>query len=222
MPNLVSLSKTQHLPVVFAMRSTTLLTSLPSILSPLVLLALVILLTSCTHEPDTPPPVTEQTAASLANPSVASPIVPSNEIILGKVIAILDGDTFDILDSNKKTHRIRLHGIDAPEKGQPFGRNAREYLAQRLAGKQIEVQRFDTDRYGRSIGDVVIEGNRITVEMIKAGLAWHYVQYAPDDPELAIAELEARSNYYGLWADKRHVEPWQWRKLTKEERDRLR
>lgn len=147
---------------------------------------------------------------------------PANEILHGKVIAVLDGDTIDILDNDKKTMRIRLHGIDAPENGQPFGRNAKEFLALQLAGKHVEVQQVDKDRYGRTIGDISVGGKRIAVEMIRAGLAWHYVQFAPDDQDLASAELVARSANRGLWADKRYVEPWQWRKLSKEERDKLR
>ncbi|MCS7469552.1 thermonuclease family protein [Stieleria sp. ICT_E10.1] len=77
-------------------------------------------------------------------------------------------------------------------------------------------------RYGRTIGEVYAGGQRLGVDLVAAGLAWHYTQYAPDDTDLANAEREAREAKRGLWSDPRHVAPWDWRKLSKEERDQLR
>jgi endonuclease YncB( thermonuclease family) len=186
------------------------------------LIVILILSVGCIQRSDSEVPLAEQAAPSEPSKSLQHQFSPVNEILHGKVIAVLDGDTLDILDKNKKTMRIRLHGIDAPEKGQPFGRTAKEFLALQLAGKHVQVQQVEKDRYGRTIGDISVGGKRISVEMIKAGLAWHYVQFASDDQDLASAELEARSANRGLWADKRYVEPWQWRKLSKEDRDKLR
>jgi endonuclease YncB( thermonuclease family) len=138
------------------------------------------------------------------------------------VISVLDGDTIDLLDEDHVKTRVRFHGIDAPENGQPFGNNAKRFVSERIAGKTFDVREYNLDRYGRTIGDVLIDGQRLSVELVRAGLAWHYVQYAPDDLELAAAELEAREANRGLWADKRHVAPWDWRKLSKAERDKLR
>lgn len=78
----------------------------------------------------------------------------TSDEITGKVIHILDGDTIDILTADKTTIRIRFNGIDAPEKGQPFGNTAKEFLSDNIGGKIVQVVTHGTDRYGRIIGDV--------------------------------------------------------------------
>jgi endonuclease YncB( thermonuclease family) len=142
--------------------------------------------------------------------------------ITGKVIGITDGDTIDILTAEKTKIRIRFNGIDAPESGQPFGRNAKQFLSDHIGGKVVRVVTHGEDRYERTIGDVYADDSLVNLEIVKAGLAWHYVKYAPDDKALAAAEAEARAEKTGLWSDRRHVAPWDWRKLSKAERDKLR
>ena len=79
----------------------------------------------------------------------------------------------------------------------------------------------DTDRWDRAIGEVFDDdGQRVAIKLVAAGLAWHYVRFAPNDTELA--EAEAREAKRGLWSDPRFVPPWDWRDLSKEERDQLR
>ena len=143
--------------------------------------------------------------------------------ITGRVIKIVDGDKADILQADKTIKRIRLASFDAPERGQPFGKNATKYLAELIAGETITVKVQDTDRYDRSVCEVFDDdGQRVAIKLVAAGLAWHYVKFAPNDIELAKAEIEAREAKRGLWSDPRFVPPWDWRDLTKEERDQLR
>jgi micrococcal nuclease len=167
----------------------------------------------------------DRTRADALSNYQAPPADSTNEnqtIIHGKVISISDGDTIDVLDQSRKTIRIRLFGVDAPETGQPFSKNAKQFISSRVGGKIVDVIQRDRDRFGRAIGDVIIEGRRLSVDIVAAGLAWHYVQFAPNDQELASAERFARQSKLGLWSDSRHVPPWEWRKLSKEQRDQLR
>lgn len=137
-------------------------------------------------------------------------------ILVGKVIGISDGDTIDVLDSSKVTHRIRLTGIDAPEKAQAFGQRAKEHLSDTLFGKQVEVQGGKTDKYGRTVGKVTVNGDDANLEQVKSGFAWHYKQYSSEqsvsDRELySNAEEKARSSRAGLWRDAHPMPPWEWR-----------
>ena len=109
--------------------------------------------------------------------------------------------------------KVRLHGIDAPEKGQPSGSAAKEALSKLAFGKVVTIQPLGRDRYGRTIAELLITGgDRVSVTMVKAGMAWHFAKYAPYDSELAAAEVSARAKKRGLWADPAPVAPWDWRK----------
>ncbi len=136
------------------------------------------------------------------------------------MVAVLDGDTADILVDGT-SQRLRFAGIDCPEKGQPFGSAAKNALSQRIGGKHVRVVVRETDRYGRSIADLYDERGHINQWLVEQGLAWHYTAYS-SNPDLASAESGARQAKRGLWSDPRHVAPWNWRKLSKVERDRFR
>lgn len=129
-----------------------------------------------------------------------------------KVVGIADGDTFTALFSDKHTERIRLHGIDCPESGQPFGNAAKQFTAQLVFKKNVILVKTDIDRYGRTIAMVNLPGNMVLQEeLLKAGLAWHYTYY---DKNPAWTKLEnlARTKHAGLWQDKQAVAPWEWRR----------
>ena len=137
--------------------------------------------------------------------------------IQGTVVAVSDGDTITVLTPAKKQHKIRLLGIDAPEKEQPFGRKSKFSLSDMVYLKEVAVQTDKQDRYKRDLGKVIVDGKDINLEQIKAGMAWHYKQYqrdqTPDDRKLyADAEAAAKAKRTGLWSGKQAVPPWEFRR----------
>ena len=135
----------------------------------------------------------------------------------GKVVSITDGDTIVIRPSQGPSVKVRLIGIDAPERGQAFGTRARQELGDLIAGQVVEVIGTERDRYGRLLGDVRHDGRSINLEMIRLGMAWAYVEFKPP-PEFIKAEAEARTARRGLWADKSPVPPWTYRRNQRAKR----
>jgi endonuclease YncB( thermonuclease family) len=132
-------------------------------------------------------------------------------VFVGKVIGIADGDTLTVLH-NGAPEKIRLFGIDAPEKKQPFGDVAKRYASTRAFGKVVGVRVIGLDRYKRSIGVVELPGGTVlNVEMVRVGLAWWYREYAPREKLLEGFERQARAARVGLWRDAAPVEPSKWR-----------
>ena len=113
------------------------------------------------------------------------------QTIVGRVIKVSDGDTFTLLTSDKEQIKIRLHGIDAPKWSQPYSKVSRQFLNDKVYGKDVEVKKMDIDKYGRTIGMVFIDGVNINEALLRGGLAWHYKQY-DKNPEWAKMENEAR------------------------------
>jgi endonuclease YncB( thermonuclease family) len=132
--------------------------------------------------------------------------------ISGKVVSILDGDTFDILIQGNKTIRVRMEGIDAPERGMPFYRVSKKYLAELCFDKIITIRITGKDNFDRIIAYSYINDMELSHEMVKAGLAWHYKKYN-SDPELSELEIEARNLRKGLWIDEVPMPPWENRRL---------
>jgi endonuclease YncB( thermonuclease family) len=144
----------------------------------------------------------------------------SADYVTGKVVKVVDGDTIYVLDASHKQHKIRLAGIDAPERNQAYGNASRKHLAVLVAGRQVRIEYQKYDRYGRIVGKVIIDGTDACLEQVKAGFAWHYKKYqdeqTPQDRQLyAAAEEQARQEKIGLWKDERPIAPWEWRKLPK-------
>ena len=135
----------------------------------------------------------------------------------GKVVGVTDGDTITVLDANNMQHKIRLQGIDAPEKAQAFGQKSKQSLNQLVHSKQVTIEFQKKDKYGRTVGKVLLNGTDICLEQIKLGMAWHYKQYASEQPKedrdiYAQAEMDARNQALGLWKDKTVTSPWEFRK----------
>ena len=146
--------------------------------------------------------------------STAPPIVAleATEGIVGRVVGISDGDTIKVL-VDKQEVKIRLHGIDCPETGQPFGKAAKQFTSAQCFGKDVVVEVIDIDRYKRTVGVVLLlDGTIVNHEIVRAGLAWWYKQYAPVDETIEGLEKEAKEAKRGLWADKNPIPPWDWRK----------
>jgi endonuclease YncB( thermonuclease family) len=138
------------------------------------------------------------------------------QMVVGKVVSVADGDTVTVLDADRVQHKIRLSGIDAPERSQAFGRRSKEHLASLVAGMQVAVEADKTDRFGRSVGKILLEGRDINLAMVVAGLAWHYKKYEREQPAYdrllySSAEQEARERRLGLWRDVEPMAPWDWR-----------
>ena len=129
----------------------------------------------------------------------------------GKVVAVKDGDTLEVMKEGGAV-RGRLYGIDCPKKGQAFGHRAKQAASDLAFGKTVMVVERDRDRYGRTVGEVILEdGRSLNRELVRAGLAWWYRQYAKKDADLARLEQETRGAGLGLWADANPVPPWNWR-----------
>lgn len=139
----------------------------------------------------------------------------SHTRLTGKVIRILDGDTFEMLVPGNIPVKVRMNGIDAPEKKQAFGEKSKDHLGKLCFGKTIEVASQGKDRYNRVLGVAyTLTGMDINKEMINAGFAWHYKHYSKD-LGLAAAENNARAAKRGLWVDPYPVAPWEFRKNRK-------
>lgn len=138
--------------------------------------------------------------------------------IVGQVVAVSDGDTIKVLDDSKKLFVIRLMGIDAPEKAQPFGQRAKQSLSELVFQSRVEVQWFKRDRYERVVGKVFrADGTDVCLEQIGCGMAWHYKQYAneqsfEDRQKYMQAEEAAKVAHAGLWKDPQPDSPWEWRR----------
>jgi endonuclease YncB( thermonuclease family) len=133
------------------------------------------------------------------------------ESFIGKLVKVLDGDTVEVLHDGK-AERIRLAQIDCPEKGQPYGQAAKEYVLDIAALRIVSVQLNTVDRYGRGVGEVFLpDGSNLNELIVGAGYAWQYKRYS-NDYTYADLELAARVAKRGLWQEMNPVPPWEWRK----------
>ena len=154
----------------------------------------------------------------------------SAALLEGRVVRIADGDTLTVLTDGQNQIKVRLAGIDAPERAQPFGERSRQNLARLVAGRAVEIRWHKRDRYGRVVGQVWVvspdarcqgAGCPKTLDaglaQLTVGLAWHYKKYAGEQSEedrerYSFAEVEARARKAGLWREREPVAPWEWRK----------
>jgi endonuclease YncB( thermonuclease family) len=142
------------------------------------------------------------------------------DTLIGKVVGVADGDTITVLDGQQTQHKIRLMGIDCPEKAQPFGQNAKQSLSDLVFGRSVNVEWQKLDRYERIVGKVMVNGQDANLEQVRKGLAWHYKKYEREQEPLdratySQAEIEARMSNRGLWSDPSPIPPWDWRKSKK-------
>ena len=130
----------------------------------------------------------------------------------GKVVGVTDGDTITVLHSGRG-EKIRLNGIDCPEKAQAYGHKAKEAASALVFGKQVTIITHGQDKYERTIGDILLpDGTNVNHRLVQEGMCWWYRKYAPGDSTLERLEAEARAAKRGLWADPNPVPPWEWRK----------
>jgi endonuclease YncB( thermonuclease family) len=132
------------------------------------------------------------------------------ERLTGRVVKVQDGDTVTILTNEKEQIKVRLYGIDAPEKSQDYGIKSKDYLSGLVAGKTVRIESKGNDRYGRMIGIVYVNGLNVNEEMLRAGLAWRY-KYTKKRSYLQLQE-EAQKKRLNIWSMKNPIDPWLWRK----------
>lgn len=138
------------------------------------------------------------------------------EDYVGRIVGVMDGDTVDLLTESRELIRVRLSGIDAPEKKQAFGNVAKRALSDLTFDRRVVISGHKRDRWGRLVGKVTASGVDANLQMVKRGLAWHYKKYQKEQPLedrqiYAEAELAAKAKHLGLWADKEPVPPWEFR-----------
>jgi endonuclease YncB( thermonuclease family) len=140
--------------------------------------------------------------------------------IEGRVVGVTDGDSVTVLGADKVQHKIRLAGIDAPEKKQDFGQRSKQSLSDLVFSKTVTVETGKKDRYGREVGKVLVNGLDANLEQVQRGFAWHYKAYqreqsASDRTLYDFAESEAKAAKRGLWRDADPMPPWGYRKAKR-------
>lgn len=134
----------------------------------------------------------------------------------GEVVSVLDGDTIETLH-NGKPNRIRLYGIDCPEKGQPFGQRAKQATSAMVFALEVTLTVHGKDRYRRVLAEVLLaDGTNVNHALVKDGWCMWYRKYAPGDTVLEALEAEAREAKRGLWVDPEPVPPWEYRKSRRQ------
>lgn len=139
----------------------------------------------------------------------------------GKVVTVTDGDTVGVLTNDNVLHKIRLSGIDAPEKKQAFGNKSKQALDDEIGGKVVTVEYNKRDKYQRIVGKIMFNGKDVNLHQIQRGLAWHYKKYqneqeVEDRSIYADAEYLAQRDKLGLWAESSPISPWDFRKQKRE------
>lgn len=139
------------------------------------------------------------------------------DTLTGRIVSVADGDTITLLDSANRQHRIRLAGIDAPERTQDFGQKSKTSLSAMTINQNAAAHCRKRDRYQREVCVVTVDGKDVGLEQIRAGMAWWYQDYAREQTakerdDYAQAEFQAKIRRFGLWNSKNPTPPWEWRK----------
>jgi endonuclease YncB( thermonuclease family) len=136
----------------------------------------------------------------------------AGERFTGRVVDVADGDTISV-EAPGHGIKVRLFGVDAPEKTQHHGDASKRFTTDVALGSTVQVIEHDKDRYGRMVAEVVLpDGRSLNKALVVAGHAWWYTAYAPNDTELKMLEADAREHRRGLWAAGNPLPPWEWRK----------
>jgi endonuclease YncB( thermonuclease family) len=152
-------------------------------------------------------------AFSILAAVILSPALPAQSTeFSAKVTGVQEGDILRI-DHNGKAEKIRLWGIDAPEMSQRFASNAKKFTSGLTLGQTVTLRVLEVDRFKRQVAFITLpDGRNLNHELVRAGMAWWFVRYAPKDATLEQLEAEARKNRRGLWAEENPTPPWEHRK----------
>ncbi len=165
-------------------------------------------------------PEIQKAGATQSPQKSLEPVEPPNVVpaVVGKVIAVKDGDTIVVLNDRKEI-TVRLEGIDCPESGQAFGNKAKQATSELCFGKMVRLSITGEDRYGRTLAGVTLpDGRVLNQELVSSGYAWWFQKYS-DNPTLRKLEAEAKENTRGLWGDSRSIPPWEWRAAQRAKTD---
>ena len=152
------------------------------------------------------------TSLALAQIAPAKSAEPVDAGWRGRVVGITDGDTFTVLAANNEQVKIRIYGIDCPEKKQAFGAKAKQFLSSLIFECNVTIKPLGKDLYGRTIAKVYHADRDVGLTMIESGHAWWYQQYAKKDVDYKKAQEKARRQQLGLWVDNNPIEPSKFRK----------
>ena len=150
--------------------------------------------------------------ATSHRPSFANSTPTTAQPTTCRVVGIADGDTLTCLTAAKQPIKVRLHAIDAPEKQQSFGQQAKKHLSDLVYNQTVTLNITDTDRYGRTVADIQLGSLNVNQQMVKDGFAWAYRRYG--GTQYAQEEKNARAAKLGLWRDANPIEPSQWRRMN--------
>jgi len=149
---------------------------------------------------------------------LAASLAQAAGTITGKVVRVADGDTVTVLTPDRQQIKVRLYGIDCPEKRQAYGNRSRQAVASMIAGKTVRVRSMGVDRYGRTLGFIAgPDGEDVNRALVRQGMAWVYTRYckAPECRTWHRDEAEAQAARRGLWADPHATPPWEWRRANR-------
>ncbi|BBM56922.1 nuclease [Leptotrichia trevisanii] len=158
---------------------------------------------------------------SAKNNSSNTKTVQNPTILKGyQAIKVSDGDTMNVqkVENGKfvgEVIKIRMFGIDAPEKSQDYGNESKQALEKLVSGKMLEIEEKNRDRYGRTVAVVYANGKNVNEEMVKAGNAWWYQEYDKNDTRMQAYQENAKKNKLGLFGKIGYVEPWNYRREKK-------
>ena len=164
---------------------------------------------------------TTNSKKSTKNNSSNAKVVQNPSILKGyQAVKVSDGDTLNVqkVENGKfvgEVMKIRMFGIDAPEKTQDYGIESKQALEKLVNGKTLEIEEKNRDRYGRTVAVVYVNGKNVNEEMVKNGNAWWYQEYDKKDTKMQAYQENAKKNKLGLFGKRGYVEPWNYRKEKK-------
>ena len=135
---------------------------------------------------------------------------PTDQTFSGTVLTVADGDTMTLQVDGQKV-KVRLQGIDCPERQQAYGQEAGDFIRDQVQGKQVEVRKLGVDQYDRVLGEVFLNGKNLNKELLREGLAWWYEKHARDRTDYRDLQDEAKREGRGLWSDPDAIPPWEFR-----------
>lgn len=143
----------------------------------------------------------------------------TSAVLFCLVVAIADGDTLTARCGEPGAYeqvKVRIAGIDAPEKAQPFGQRSRQALADLCHRETATIRVTTKDRYGRTVADVECQGQDVGRTQVAAGLAWVFDRYSEGYEDLYPLQRDAKAYRRGIWSEFAPVAPWAYRARKRE------